>query len=337
VLTSREIHLRARPIGDPSLDDFTLATVEVPAPSDGEVTVRNALMSVDPYMRGRLYRGPGYADPYPLGAPLSGDAVGTVVASRSPALPEGTPVRSTYGWREAFTVPAQAVSALPGGLPPATYLGALGLPGEAAYLGLFEVARIRPGETVYVSAAAGAVGSIAGQLAKLHGCRVIGSAGSAGKVAWLLDELGFDEAFDHTDGELEVELAMAAPDGIDVYFDNVGGAHLRAALGAMRTFGRVVVCGAISQHNADRTGVDNLSLVVSRRLTLRGFLTSDFADHTAAFTKLVGEHLATGALTTRETVVEGIEHAPGALLGLFRGGSAHVGKLLVRVAGQAVR
>ncbi|GAA3767015.1 NADP-dependent oxidoreductase [Micromonospora maritima] len=331
--TSRQVQLVRRPTGAPTAADFDLVTVDVPPPAEGEVTVRNSLVSLDPYMRSRLYSAPGYAEPYPLHAALSGDAVGTVVASRATDLPEGTPVRSTHGWRESFTAPAAEVERLtPAGLAPADHLGPLGLPGEAAYVGLFVVAGIRPGETVYVSAAAGAVGSVAGQLAKLHGCRVVGSAGSEEKVEWLLDELGFDEAFDHSDGDLEVELAIAAPDGVDVYFDNVGGAHLRAALGAMNPFGRAVLCGAMSQYGPDRFGVDNLALVVARRLRLEGFLVQDHAAHRDAFTELVAGHLAAGRLTTRETVVSGLENAPAAFLELFTSGG-HTGKVLVDVSG----
>jgi hypothetical protein len=329
-IKSREIHLRARPQGAPTLADFELAEVVLPEPADGEVAVRNRFLSVDPYMRGRMNDVKSYVPPFALGKPLEGGALGEVVASRVADLPVGALVTSMYGWREAFVAPAAMVRAVPPTERPSDYLGVLGLTGLTAWYGL-ELVGVKAGDRVFVSAAAGAVGIIAGQLAKLRGCRVVGSAGGPDKVAMLTRELGFDAAFDYKAGRLTEQLAAAAPDGIDVYFDNVGGDHLEAALNGLRPFGRVIACGMISRYNDERPapGPSNLSMIVGKRLTIKGFIVSDAMARLPEMIAEVAPLLAAGTLHVRETVIEGIARTPEAFLALLAGGNT--GKMLVKV------
>jgi NADPH-dependent curcumin reductase CurA len=331
--TGREIQLAARPHGEPSPTDFRLAEVEVPDPGPGEVLVRTTWMSVDPYMRGRMNDAKSYVPPFRLDAPLEGGAVGEVVASRSDALAEGDVVLHGLGWREWAVLPAAGARRVDTGIAPAqAYLGVLGMPGMTAWVGLTDIAALSDADgTVFVSGAAGAVGGIAGQIARLRGHRVVGSAGSAEKVAHLTGDLGFDAAFDYHDGPVAEALAQAAPEGIDVYFDNVGGEHLEAAIGALRPHGRAALCGAISQYNATEPppAPRNLALAVGKRLTLRGFIVGDHAARRDAFAAEVGPWLADGRLHDRETVVEGLEQAPAAFIGLLRG--QNTGKMLVRL------
>jgi NADPH-dependent curcumin reductase CurA len=330
---SREIHLAARPVGEPKPSDFRLAEVQVPDPGEGELLVRNGWMSVDPYMRGRMNDVKSYVPPFALGEPLQGGAVGEVIASGANGVEPGQWVLHMAGWRELALVPAAQAQPIDTELaPPSAYLGVLGMPGLTSYVGLFDIAGLREGETLFVSGAAGAVGSLAGQLAKAKGCRVIGSAGSAEKVAYLKDELGFDAAFNYKDAPVSEQLRRAAPDGIDVYFDNVGGDHLEAALLALRNYGRVAMCGAVSLYNATEPspGPRNLPLiVVAKRLTLRGFIVSDHFDRMPAFAQEAGALLREGKIRYRETVVEGLEHAPDAFIGLLRG--ENVGKMVVQL------
>ncbi|WNV75762.1 NADP-dependent oxidoreductase [Geodermatophilus sp. DSM 44513] len=331
--TTREWHLAARPHGEPVPGDFELVEVPVPEPADGQVVVRNVVMSVDPYMRGRMRSTPSYAPPWQVGEVMKGGAVGRVVASRAPELPEGSLVLTDAAWRETAVVDAAAATRLPAAedVSPSWYLGVLGMPGLTAYAGLFRVGAFREGDDVFVSGAAGAVGSLVGQFARLRGAgRVVGSAGSPEKVAWLRD-LGFTAAFSHRDGVAR-GLAEAAPDGIDLFFDNVGGDHLEAAVDALRVHGRAALCGAISGYNAvdPPPGPRNLFLMVGKRLTLRGFLVSDHADLRPEFTETVTGWLRSGDLVVRETVREGIEQAVPAFLDLLRGGN--VGKMVVRLA-----
>jgi NADPH-dependent curcumin reductase CurA len=330
---SAEIHLAARPHGWPTLNDFSLARVEVPSPADGQVLVRNLFMSVDPYMRGRMNDVKSYVPPFQVGQPLEGGAIGEIVESRAGGLEPGDAVLSMRGWREYFVADAREVMRVDRSLAPlSAFLGALGMTGMTAWVGL-KLADVRAGDRVFVSAAAGAVGSIAGQLAKLRGCYVVGSAGSPAKVALLLnkDEFGFDAAFNYKDGELRAQLRNAAPEGLDVYFDNVGGDHLEAALAAMRDHGRIVACGSISRYNdeAPPPGPRNLFLVVTKRLTIKGFIVLDWRAERPAFLKEVGALVAEGKLRPKETIVEGLERAPQAFLDLMRG--ANVGKMIVRL------
>lgn len=325
--TSREIHLAVRPRGVPQPTDFVLVAVDVPDPADGQVLIRNAFMSVDPYMRGRMNDTKSYVPPFALGEPLTGGAVGQVVASRNGRYEKGSWVTHSLGWRElALSDGDGLVGFDPAAAPVSAALGVLGMPGLTAYVGLLDIGRAEAGETVFVSGAAGAVGSAVGQIAKLKGCRVIGSAGSPEKVAWLR-ELGFDEAFDYR----EVPAREALREGIDLYFDNVGGQTLEAALAALRVRGRVVACGAISQYNATELppGPRNLFLVVTKRLRIEGFIVSDHYDRMPAFLTEVGQWVRDGRVRYRETVVDGIENAPAAFIGLLAG--ENTGKMLVRV------
>jgi hypothetical protein len=328
-----EIRLASRPHGWPTAENFEVAEVDVPQPGPGQVLVRNLVMSVDPYMRGRMNDVKSYAPPFAVGAPLEGGAVGEVVTSADPSLVEGDVVLHGLGWREYAVLPAKHVTTIDTSLAPAgAYLGVLGMPGLTAYAGLLEVAAFQPGETVFVSGAAGAVGSIVGQIARLRGAaKVIGSAGSADKVAHLVNDLGFDKAFNYKDGPVQEQLAAAAPDGIDVYFDNVGGDHLEAALASLNVHGRVAVCGMISSYNATEPpkAPRNLAELVKKRLTVRGFLVGDHGQLREQFVTEVGTWLREGKLRYQETVVSGLTEAPAAFLGLMQG--KNTGKMLVAI------
>ncbi|MCG5445169.1 NADP-dependent oxidoreductase [Micromonospora sp. NIE79] len=329
--SNREIHLASRPQGWPTEDTFRLVETEVPTPGPGQIVVRNQYMSVDPYMRGRMNDVKSYVAPFALDAPLDGAAIGEVVASEAVDIAVGTTVLHGLGWREYALLDAAAARPVdPSIAPVSAYLSVLGMTGLTAYAGLLEVAAMKPGETVFVSAAAGAVGSLVGQIAKLKGAgRVIGSAGSPAKVE-RLRALGFDAAFDYHDGVRE-SLRAAAPDGIDVYFDNVGGDHLEAAISAMNLHGRAAICGMIAQYNATEppAAPRNLALVIGKRLTLRGFLVNDHNNVRAAFVRDVSGWLRDGTLSYDETIVDGIENAPEAFIGVLRGDN--LGKMLVKV------
>jgi NADPH:quinone reductase len=328
---SREIRLVARPKGFPDEDLFEIAETPIRDPRDGQLLVRNAYFSVDPYMRPRMNDVRSYVAPFTLGEAMTGGAVGRVAASRHPAYEEGDWVLHQLGWREWALSDGSGMRKIdPTGAPVSTALGVLGMPGFTAYYGLFELGAPKPGETVFVSGAAGAVGSAAGQMAKIAGCRVLGCAGSADKVAWLR-ELGFDGAFDYRERSFREAVAEAAPDGIDIYFDNVGGDLLEAAIGALRTYGRVVACGSISRYNDVQAapGPRNMFMVVTKRLRIQGYIISDHYDRFPEFLEKAREWVRDGRLRYRETVVEGIENAPKAFLGLLRG--ENIGKMLVRV------
>jgi NADPH-dependent curcumin reductase CurA len=329
---NREIHLASRPQGRPSPDTFRLVETPLPQPAEGQVLVRNLYMSVDPYMRGRMNAARSYAPPYEVGQVLYGGAIGRVVTSRTPALAAGDVVLSGRGWREYFVSAGSDLERIEPRAPLSYYLGVLGMPGMTAYVGLYDLAEPQPGETVFVSAASGAVGSVAGQLARMRGCTVIGSVGSEEKLRHVRDDLGFNAAFNYRVTAPDQALAELAPDGIDVYFDNVGGDHLQAAIGAMCMYGRITVCGMISTYNATapEPGPNNLMLLVSRRLRMRGFIVSDHGDRQAAFREEVGGYLRAGRITVRETIVDGIERAPDAFLAMLRGD--HIGKMCVRLA-----
>jgi NADPH-dependent curcumin reductase CurA len=310
-------------------ENFELARVELDPPADGQVLVRNLCMSVDPYMRGRMNDVKSYVPPFQIGQPLEGGAVGEVVESRAPGLSSGEIVTSNFGWREHARGNARDFRKVENPAKPLSwYLGALGMTGMTAWVGL-NLAEVKPGDRVFVSAAAGAVGSVAGQLAKLRGCTVIGSAGSDDKVRVLVDELGFDAAFNYRNADLVAELRTHAPEGIDVYFDNVGGDHLEAALAAMRVRGRIVACGAIARYNDETAppGPRNLALMIGKRLTMRGFIVLDWASETPRFVQEVGAHVRDGRLRAKETVVHGIENAPQAFIDMLSG--KNVGKMIV--------
>jgi NADPH-dependent curcumin reductase CurA len=340
--TSQAVRLARRPErgADATEDCFEIGEVTLADPADGEVVVENRYFSVDPYMRGRMNDAKSYVAPFAIGEPLQGHAVGVVTASRDPALPEGSLVSSMLGWREGYVAAASALQRLPDpppGVEPSAYLGVLGMPGFTAWVGVTVIAPVSEGDVVFVSAASGAVGSVAGQLARARGAAsVIGSAGSAAKVEALRKVFGYGGAFSHRDGKPGDHLAELAPKGIDVYFDNVGGAQLRAAIDALKPFGQVALCGSIASGYTGAAGdvVDNLGLVVGKRLTLRGFLVSDHGDRHSEFLAEVGGLLASGQLVSRETVHEGIESAPAAFLGLFAGGD-QIGKVVVSCGGTA--
>jgi NADPH-dependent curcumin reductase CurA len=328
---AREVRLVARPQGFPGEELFEVAETQIPDPSDGQVLIRNAFLSVDPYMRPRMNDVRSYVAPFTLGEAMTGNAVGRVAVSRNERYTEGEWVLHQLGWREWALSDGAALRRLdPGTAPISTALGVLGMPGFTAWYGLFVLGRPQAGETVFVSGAAGAVGSAAGQMAAIAGCRVIGSAGSEEKLAWLR-ELGFDAVFNYREQRPREALAELAPDGIGIYFDNVGGDHLEAAIGALRTYGRVVACGSISRYNdaEPSPGPRNMFMVVTKRLRIEGFIISDHFDRFREFVGEAAEWVRDGRLRYRETVVEGIENAPRAFLGLLRG--ENIGKMLVKV------
>jgi len=341
---SREIRLQSRPDGVPTRDNFELATVDVAAPGAGEVQVKNLWMSVDPYMRGRMADRKSYVPPFEIGKALQGGAVGEVVASNDPAFLPGDLVSSMFGWREVFNTPDQPLGQAKAGqgamltkiethgLPPQAFLGVAGMPGLTAYVGLLHIAALKKGDVVFVSAAAGAVGSVVCQIAKLKGHVVIGSAGGPEKIAFL-KSIGVDHVIDYkATPDVVSELGRLAPKGIDVYFDNVGGIHLEAALAAARPFGRFALCGMISQYNetGPAVGPSNILLAVGKSLTLQGFIVSNHGDLQPAFVKDMSEWIAAGQMTWKETVEDGIERAPEAFLKLFAG--ENLGKMLVKLA-----
>lgn len=336
--TTRVVCLVRRPDGDPVLGDFAVEERPLAPLSEGRLLVRNLYMSVDPSMRGRLESTEKhYTHNFTPGSPLDGRALGVVVESRCPSVPPGTFVRHQLGWREwAVLDPADTDAAGridPQLAPLPTWLGLLGQTGFTAYVGLTRIAEVRPGDTVFVSAAAGAVGSAAGQFARLLGAeRVIGTAGGPDKCAVLVKEFGYDAAADYRAEPVRDALARLAPDGIDVYFDNVGGEQLAAALHALRTGGRVALCGMMSQFGGASRSADINQLIqaVLKRLTLRGFIVRDHDDLRPEFESRVADWLRSGRITARETVTDGLDSAAGALLALLDGGN--VGKMLVRLA-----
>jgi NADPH-dependent curcumin reductase CurA len=340
---SRQVQLCRYPEGAVHEADFRVVEVPVPEPGPGEVLVRNTWCSVDPGMRLQMRpSGPaGYFPSFALASPMGGMAVGEVVESRSDGYAPADIVLHAQGWRDHAVVAAEERGL--GGIgtlrrvdtaiaPPETFLGVLGGPGLTAYVGLLEVAGLREGDIVWVSAAAGAVGGLAVQIAKLKGHRVIGSAGSDEKVEMLLEDYGLDAAFNHRAGPVAHQLRTAAPDGIDLYFDNVGGEHLEAALGALRRWGRVAICGAISEYEqtAPPTGVRNLFQAVANDVTLRGFRGSSYVDRRPQFEREVGAWVREGRIRVDQTVVDGLEHAPAAIVRLLNGRTT--GKALVRIA-----
>jgi NADPH-dependent curcumin reductase CurA len=331
--TTREIKLASRPAGRPVHENFRLAESPLPELMDVQVLVRNLFMSVDPYMRGRMNDVKSYSAPFALDKALDGGAVGEVIASRSEHHHEGDVVVHPLGWREYAVVDAAAATPARTDLAPASaFLGALGMTGLTAYAGLLKVAEFKAGDAVFVSGAAGAVGSLVGQIAKAMGAScVIGSAGTPAKVARLL-ELGFDAAFDYHDGPVLEQLQKAAgPAGIDVYFDNVGGEHLEAALATLNVGGRVAMCGAIAQYNSTgpTPAPHNLMLAIGKQLTLKGFLVGGQRQHAAEFAEEMAGWLADGTVRYDETIMDGLENAPQAFMDLLDG--ANTGKMLVRL------
>ncbi len=331
--TSREICLASRPVGMPAAENFVLASRELPAPGPGEVLVQNEFMSVDPYMRGRMYDRPSYVPPFQIGESLQGGAVGVVVESNAEGLKKGDIVSSMFGWREAFVAPAAALEKLdvPARIPMETFLGTLGMPGLTAWAGLMQIGKPKPGDVVFVSGAAGAVGSIVAQVAKLKGCTVVATAGTDEKCDWL-HSLGIDHAINYrTCGNLLAAVQAAAPKGIDIYFDNVGGEHLEVAIEVARPFARLIECGMIGSYNDTEPtpGPRNIIQVVGKSLTMRGFIVMEFAGLRGDFIAEMSGWIRAGKLKWQETVLEGIEQAPAAFIGLFEG--KNTGKMLVKL------
>ena len=331
---STQVQLVRRPTGWPSPEDFAVVEIAYGDLEPGQVRVRNEFLSVDPYMRGRMNDTRSYIAPFGLGETMTGGAVGRVVESRSDDVPVGSAVLHQYGWRDLVQEDAAGFRVVPEtpGVPLSLHLHLLGLTGLTAYVGLTAIAGLQPGETVFVSGAAGAVGTAAGQLARLLGAgRVVGSAGSAQKVALLTGRYGYDAAFDYHDGPVVDRLGEVAPDGVDVYFDNVGGEHLEAALTHFNDGGRAALCGAISAYNAESAtpGPRNLANAITRGLTLRGFTLGGYRHLAGEFRERIAPWLAEGRLTWDETVVDGVDHAVEAFLAMMRG--ENVGKMIVRV------
>jgi len=330
-LTNHEIRLVSRPTGLPTLDNFAIAETTIGDPGPGEALVRITHMSVDPYMRGRMSEARSYVAPFKLNEVMTGGAVGFVIESNDPAMPAGQWVESDeLGWREYGIARASRLTKISTEVaPPSAFLGILGMPGLTAWAGLFEIGNIKPGETIFISSAGGAVGMVAGQLAKVHGLRVIGSVGTPEKARYIRDQFLYDEAFDYHDDVVKC-LRAAAPDGIDLYFDNVGGEQLQAALGALKDFGRIIACGMIAGYNELLPGPVNLPNVVRKRLRMQGFIVSDHRSSAPKFVSEVATLLRAGKIKNHETIVDGLANAPQALISLFAG--HHTGKLIVRVA-----
>ena len=334
-IKAREVRLQSRPDGMPSAENFSLETVTLNDPGPGEVQVRNTWMSVDPYMRGRMRDQPSYVPPFRLGEALQGGAVGTVVQSNYEGLAVGNTVLSMFGWCEAFNAPGSLPATLlrkidTTAIAPEVYLSTAGLTGLTAWVGLLQVAKVEQGDVVLVSGAAGAVGSTACQIAKLKGAKVVGSAGGAMKSEYLRG-IGVDAVIDYKATETFVSaLRQAAPDGISVYFDNVGGEQLDAALLVAKPFARFALCGMIAGYNGQQYAVRNLGVAVGKRLRLEGFIVSDHFEAMPAFMADMTDWIATGKVTSAQTVNEGIENAVEAFLKLFKG--ENLGKMLVKLS-----
>jgi hypothetical protein len=291
-------------------------------------------MSVDPYMRGRMNEGKSYVPQFEVGKPLEGGAIGRVVASQHDNFPVGTLVFSMYGWREAFVAPVSNLKIIDATVvSPSAYLGILGVTGLTAWVGLFSIAKLKDGETVFISAGAGAVGSAACQFAKMHGCRVIASAGSDEKLNYLRNELKVDFAFNYRDGDLREHLRKGAPEGIHVYFDNTQGPQLEAALQALVNYGRVAMCGGIAGYNVSVPGPRNLTQIVGKRLRLEGYIVSDHFKELPVLLAEAIPALTSGKLINRETFVDGLDSAPAAFLDLLHSGARNIGKMVVRLSG----
>jgi NADPH-dependent curcumin reductase CurA len=325
---SKEIHLKSRPVGTPTADNFELIETEIPDPGTNEVLVQNLYMSVDPYMRGQM------RENWPTGQVLMGGALGKVIASNNPEFLKGDYVSNGSAWREYFLSGGQDLTKIDASLAPlSAFLGVMGMPGLTAYGGLLVTGELKEGESVFVSAASGAVGSVVGQIAKIKGCTVVGSAGSDDKVNELINEFGFDHAFNYKTADPLTELKKGAPKGIDVYFENVGGKQLEAALTHMRVNGRIPVCGMIAHYNDDGTatpGPRNLTEMIYKFITMKGFVTSAFVNDRAQFLEDMSGWIKSGQMKYHETIEEGIENAPNAFIGLFTGNNN--GKMLVKLA-----
>ncbi len=331
-MNSQQIHLASRPSGMPTQDNFKLVEVELPAIQDGEVLVKNTWMSVDPYMRGRMVVSDSYIAPFEINEVLEGGAIGEVIESKNADFPVGSKVSNISGWRTTFISDGSDLTVLPSvELPDQHFLGVIGMPGLTGWVGLFKVAQLKPTDTVFVSAASGAVGSVVCQIAKQHGCKVIGSVGSDEK-AEMVKAMGVDAVINYKKvDDLTQALREAAPEGIDVYFENVGGAHLEAALEVINPYGRIPVCGMIADYNADvpQPGPSNLLQINTKKLTMQGFIVMDYWEHYGEFVEQMGQWIKEGKVKSEETVYEGLENAAEAFIGLFEG--KNKGKMLVKI------
>src|SRR5256885_14255952 len=327
---ARAWHLKSRPSGMPSHDNFELKETNLPAVGDGQIRVRNSWLSVDPYMRGRMNDVKSYVPPFQVGEPLEGGAIGEVVESRADGFAAGDLVQHMAGWRDEAVVPARVAQKLPDlGAPPERFLGVLGVTGITAYFGLLDAANAKQGDTVFVSAAGGAVGSVVVQVAKAKGMTVIGSAGGADKCEFVRS-LGADQAVDYKAGPILKGLAEAAPEGIDVYFDNVGGDHLDAAFALARNNARFAICGMIEGYNQrEPLAFRFIQRIIAARILVKGFIVLDYFPRMAEFYAEMAPWVANGTVKSRETIVDGLENAPDAFLGLFKG--ENTGKMLVRL------
>jgi NADPH-dependent curcumin reductase CurA len=342
-ITNRRVLLRSRPVGEPKPTDFEIAEAPLPAPGEGEVLCRTIYLSLDPYMRGRISDRKSYAASVEIGQPVVGGTVSEVVESRHPGFRTGDFVLGYGGWQAYHVARASATPGPfgplkldPSAAPISTALGVLGMPGMTAYVGLLDLGQPKAGETVVVSAAAGAVGSAVGQIAKIKGCRAVGVAGAQSKCDYVVKELGFDACVSHRSGDLTGALREACPGGIDVYFDNVGGEVLKSVLTLVNPFARVPLCGLISQYNATELPPGpNWAPILFNRLTVRGFIVSDHVDRLPAFLADCGPWVREGRLKYREDVVEGLDNAPRAFIGLLRG--ENLGKLIVKVGSDPTR
>ena len=326
----RAWHLKSRPTGIPTLENFELKDFDLPSLGEGQVRVRNRWLSVDPYMRGRMNDVKSYVPPFQLGEPMDGGAIGEVVESKAEGLQPGDLVQHMSGWRDEAVVPARTAQKLPDiGAPPEQFLGVLGVTGMTAYFGLLDAAKAKEGDVVFASAAAGAVGSVVVQVAKARGMTVIGSAGGPDKCDFVR-ALGANQVIDYKAGPILKSLAATAPDGIDIYFDNVGGDHLDAAFAVAKNNARFAICGMIEGYNArEPMAFRFIQRVIAARIALKGFIVFDYFPRMAEFYAEMGPWLANGTVKSRETVVEGLDNMPDAFLGLFKGDNT--GKMLVKL------
>jgi NADPH-dependent curcumin reductase CurA len=325
-----QVLLRRRPEGEPREDDFELVERDVPELAEGQLLVRNRFLSLDPYMRGRMSDAKSYAPPAALGAVMLGGTVGEVVASRHARFAVGDRVLGTLGWQRFAVSDGAGLSRVDDRVPLSAHLGVCGMPGITAWIGLYDLAQPKAGETVLVSAAAGAVGSVVGQLAKRRGCRAVGVAGGPAKCEHVVRVLGFDACVDYRAPDFEARLAEATPSGVDVYFENVGGAVLEAAVARLNPFARIPLCGLIADYNArEQHGLHNLRALLTQRVRLQGFIVTDHLERWPAARAELVEAVASGGLRYHETIAEGLERAPRALIGLLRG--ENLGKQLVRI------
>ncbi len=328
----QSIVLRRRPDGMPSMDDFEMAKEPIPTPAAGEVVTRTLYLSIDPYMRGRLSDRKSYATPVQIGEAMTGETVGEVVASTDPGFVVGDIAVGGRGWQSHVLSEAAALTKIEkGDAPLSAYLGVLGMPGVTAYSGMTDIGQPKAGETVLISAASGAVGSVAGQIAKRAGARVVGIAGGPDKCMFVQERLGFDACIDHRARDLDAAIAEACPNGVDVYFENVGGAVQKAAFAAMANFGRIIMCGMVAQYNeAELPPGPNLGFMVAKRVRMQGLLVFDKPERFAEWRALAAPWVADGSLAYRETVIDGLERAPEALAMVL--GGDNFGKMIVKVA-----